>query len=79
MGQLCTAHNNWYHAKSVESLVSTAVIEWSDIIPSSIITTHLPFTNHTVAFVGTTQGDLVKVRLIDILLLVFYICCESLK
>ncbi|XP_072025086.1 plexin-A2-like [Amphiura filiformis] len=57
IAQQCTAQN-WAHADEFNPLVSTAAIEWSDITPSSIITT--THRSHTVAFVGTTDGELVK-------------------
>ncbi len=60
IGQQCTAAN-WAHADEFRPLVSTAVIEWSDILPSSVITTSTTHRNHTIAFVGTTDGLLVKV------------------
>ncbi|XP_072019821.1 LOW QUALITY PROTEIN: plexin-A4-like [Amphiura filiformis] len=59
--QQCTA-TNWANADEFNPLESTAVIEWSDIIPSSIITT--THRNHTIAFVGTTDGQLVKTHIV---------------
>ena len=56
--QQCSA-NNWAHAGGIDPLVSTAVIEWSDTLPSSIIiTTHR---DHTVVLVGTAHGEMIKV------------------
>ena len=57
--QQCSALN-WAHAGSIDPLISTAVIEWTDITPSSIITT--THRNHTIAFVGTAHGEMVKVK-----------------
>ena len=56
--QQCSA-NNWQLADNFNPFPATAVEEWSDIVPSSIVTaTHR---NHTIAFVGTSDGNLVKV------------------
>ena len=59
MAQDCNAFNYQY-ADAKHPLVSTAIVEWQDAIPSSIIT--LTHRAHTVAFVGTAHGDLIKVR-----------------
>lgn len=59
-GQLCNPIN-WEYAKGIVPLISEAVFEWSDIIPSSVITT--THRQHTIAFVGTVQGDMIKVWL----------------
>ncbi|XP_072046064.1 plexin-A4-like [Amphiura filiformis] len=61
IGQQCSAQN-WANADEFNPLESTAVIEWSDIIPSSIITT--THRSHTIAFVGTTDGQLVKTHIV---------------
>ena len=58
IAQQCSAWN-WALADNFNPLESSAVAEWSDIIPSSIITT--THRQHTVAFVGTQSGELVKV------------------
>ncbi|XP_072046524.1 plexin-A4-like [Amphiura filiformis] len=62
IGQQCNAYN-WANADEFNPLKSTAVIEWLDIIPSSIITT--THRSHTIAFVGTTDGKLVKYPGVD--------------
>ena len=56
--QQCSALN-WARAGGIDPLISTAVVEWSDILPSSIITT--THRNHTISFVGTAHGEMVKV------------------
>ena len=56
--QQCSAYN-WVHAGGIDPLISTAVIEWSDTLPSSIITT--THRHHTIVFVGTAHGEMVKV------------------
>ncbi|XP_072026114.1 plexin-A4-like [Amphiura filiformis] len=61
IGQQCIEQTNWQIASGITPLVSTAVIEWNDTLPSSIITT--THRDHTVAFVGTTTGDLVKIHI----------------
>ena len=58
-GQECLDGPNWNIASGIEPLVSTAAVEWTDAIPSAIITT--THRNHTVAFVGTHHGELIKV------------------
>ena len=50
---------DWAHADGIDPLISAAVIEWSDTLPSSIITT--THRDHTIAFVGTAGEELVKV------------------
>ena len=60
MQQQCIdGQENWEIASGIEPLKSIAAIEWTGTLPSSIITT--THRNHTVAFVGTTDGELVKV------------------
>ncbi|XP_072025087.1 plexin-A2-like [Amphiura filiformis] len=61
IGQQCIDQTNWQIASGITPLVSTPVIEWNDTLPSSVITT--THRDHTVAFVGTTTGDLVKVHI----------------
>ncbi|XP_072026023.1 plexin-B-like [Amphiura filiformis] len=61
IGQQCTDQTNWQIASGITPLMSTPVIEWNDTLPSSVITT--THRDHTVAFVGTTTGDLVKVHI----------------
>ncbi len=56
--QKCNAAN-WAYADGIEPLTSTAVLEWSDTLPSSVITT--THRNHTVACIGTAHGQMVKV------------------
>ena len=56
--QQCSA-NNWRLADNYNPFPATAVIEWPDLLPSSIVTaTHI---DHTIAFVGTSDGNVVKV------------------
>ena len=56
--QKCQAIN-YAHIKGRVVLKSPAIAEWQDILPTSIITTTEG--NHTMAFIGTTDGRLVKV------------------
>ncbi|XP_072025770.1 plexin-A4-like [Amphiura filiformis] len=59
VGQQCNALNYQY-ADTKTPLTSTAVVEWQDVVPASIITvTHRM---HTIAFVGTALGNLLKVH-----------------
>ena len=56
--QQCSA-NNWEFADNFNHFPATAVIEWSNTVPSSIVTAI--HRNHTIAFVGTSDGNLIKV------------------
>ena len=56
--QQCSA-NNWAQADNFNPFPATAVIEWSDVVPSSIVTSI--HRDHTIAFVGTSEGNLIKV------------------
>ena len=68
--QCIDGQSNWRIASGIEPLESTAAIEWTGTLPSSIITTI--HRNHTVVFVGTADGDLVKVWMsLFIFLLIF--------
>ena len=62
MLQQCNAIN-YQHADSKYPLVAQAVIEWQDVVPASLITvTHRAY---TIAFVGSAQGTLVKVIILQ--------------
>ncbi len=62
VGQQCEA-SNYQYADTKTPLTSTAMVEWRDATPASIITvTHRM---HTMAFVGTTQGNLLKVIILQ--------------
>ena len=56
--QQCSA-NNWALADNFNPFSATAVIEWSNTLPSSIVTAI--HRDHTIAFVGTSDGNLIKV------------------
>ena len=56
--QKCQAAN-YAHIKGLVPLISSAIAEWQDILPTSIITT--TERQDTMAFIGTTDGRLVKV------------------
>ena len=56
--QKCQA-SNYAHIKGHVPLMSSAIAEWQDILPTSIITT--TERQDTVGFIGTSDGRLVKV------------------
>ncbi|XP_033645766.1 plexin-B-like [Asterias rubens] len=57
----CDALSQYKYADGIDPVVSTAVLELPDHLTSSIITSIE--VNHTVAFIGTTEAQLLKVHI----------------
>ena len=55
----CVAMSRYRYADGITPAVSTAVLELPDHLTSSIITSIE--VNHTMAFIGTTEAQLLKV------------------
>ncbi|XP_038061689.1 plexin-B-like [Patiria miniata] len=61
---LCNTGNNYRYATGITAVPGTSVVHLPGHLASSIITsTEL---NHTVAFIGTTEGQLLKVHVEDV-------------
>ncbi|XP_063953971.1 plexin-A4-like [Lytechinus pictus] len=55
---VCSTERTFTYANGIEDLVSTAAVELSSHVPSSIVSAVVR--HHTVAFIGTQGGDLLK-------------------
>ncbi|XP_041460479.1 plexin-A4-like isoform X2 [Lytechinus variegatus] len=60
-GLVCSSERTFTYANGIEDLVSTAAVEPSSHVPSSIVSAVVR--HHTVVFIGTQGGDLLKVHI----------------
>ncbi|XP_030856367.1 plexin-A4 isoform X2 [Strongylocentrotus purpuratus] len=63
LGLMCSQEYSFTYANGIHPLVSSAAVEMSSHVPTSIVSAVVR--NHTVVFIGTQEGDLLKVHVMS--------------
>ncbi|XP_030829408.1 plexin-A3-like [Strongylocentrotus purpuratus] len=63
LGLVCSQERSFTYANGIHPLVSSAAVEMSSHVPTSIVSAVVR--QHTVAFIGTQEGDLLKVHVMS--------------